>query len=52
MSDLEERLTKLIAGPRASSADASLKEKIRSEVAEGMEEDPARIQSCASRWKR
>ena len=35
--DLEERLTKLIAWTKAILAEASLKEKIRSDVAEGME---------------
>src|ERR1700716_3162476 len=35
--DLEERLTKLIAWTKAVLAEASLKEKIRSDVAEGME---------------
>jgi ATP-dependent Lon protease len=35
--DLEERLTMLITWTKAVLADASLKEKIRSEVAEGME---------------
>ncbi len=35
--DLEERLTKLIAWTRQILADASLKEKIRTDVAEGME---------------
>src|SRR5881392_1853364 len=37
MNDLEERLTKLIGWTKAILADASLKEKIRSEVADGME---------------
>jgi len=37
MTDLEERLTTLIKWTKAILADASLKEKIRSEVAEGME---------------
>src|SRR5205807_3878913 len=35
--DLEERLTKLIDWTKQVLADASLKEKIRSDVAEGME---------------
>src|SRR5437879_2852403 len=35
--DLEERLTKLIGWTKQVLADASLKEKIRSDVAEGME---------------
>ena len=35
--DLEERLTKLIGWTKQILADASLKEKIRSDVAEGME---------------
>jgi ATP-dependent Lon protease len=35
--DLEERLTKLIAWTKQILADASLKEKIRSDVSEGME---------------
>jgi ATP-dependent Lon protease len=35
--DLEERLTLLIKWTRSTLADASLKEKIRSDVAEGME---------------
>ncbi|MDQ6878082.1 MAG: endopeptidase La [Candidatus Dormibacteraeota bacterium] len=35
--DLEERLTKLIGWTRQILADASLKEKIRSDVSEGME---------------
>jgi ATP-dependent Lon protease len=35
--DLEERLTKLIAWTKQILADASLKERIRSDVAEGME---------------
>jgi ATP-dependent Lon protease len=35
--DLEERLTKLISWMKQILADASLKEKIRSDVAEGME---------------
>jgi ATP-dependent Lon protease len=35
--DLEERLTKLISWTKAVLAEASLKEKIRSDVAEGME---------------
>src|SRR5213080_2672984 len=35
--DVEERLTKLIDWNKAILADASLKEKIRSDVAEGME---------------
>ena len=35
--DLEERLTKLISWTKAILAEASLKEKIRSDVAEGME---------------
>ena len=35
--DLEERLTKLIGWTRQILADASLKEKIRTDVAEGME---------------
>src|SRR6266516_4484810 len=37
MTDLEERLTKLISWTKGILADASLKEKIRSDVAEGME---------------
>jgi len=37
MTDLEDRLTTLIKWTKAILADASLKEKIRSEVAEGME---------------
>src|SRR5881396_2318637 len=37
MVDLEERLTKLIGWTKGILADASLKEKIRSDVAEGME---------------
>src|SRR5207253_424219 len=37
MTDLEERLTKLIGWTKGILADASLKEKIRSDVAEGME---------------
>jgi len=37
MTDLEERLTKLIKWTKGILADASLKEKIRSDVAEGME---------------
>src|SRR5262245_42180030 len=37
MNDLEERLSTLIKWTKAILADASLKEKIRSEVAEGME---------------
>jgi ATP-dependent Lon protease len=37
MADLEERLSTLIKWTKAILADASLKEKIRSEVAEGME---------------
>src|SRR5467141_1276167 len=36
-ADLEERLTKLIGWTKGILADASLKEKIRSDVAEGME---------------
>jgi ATP-dependent Lon protease len=36
-ADLEERLTKLITWTKGILADASLKEKIRSDVAEGME---------------
>src|ERR1700686_1244978 len=35
--DLEERLTKLIGWTKQILADASLKEKIRTDVAEGME---------------
>src|SRR2546428_11317327 len=38
MTDLEERLTKLIGWTKGILADASLKEKIRSDVAEGIEE--------------
>ncbi|HYU63652.1 MAG TPA: endopeptidase La [Verrucomicrobiae bacterium] len=37
MTDLEARLTKLIGWTKGILAEASLKEKIRSEVAEGME---------------
>ncbi len=37
MADLEARLTKLIGWTKGILADASLKEKIRSDVAEGME---------------
>ncbi len=37
MTDLEERLAKLIGWTKGILADASLKEKIRSDVAEGME---------------
>src|SRR6184192_3555940 len=37
MTDLEERLTTLIGWTKAILAEASLKEKIRSEVTEGME---------------
>jgi len=37
MTDLEARLTKLIGWTKGILADASLKEKIRSDVAEGME---------------
>src|SRR3989442_880501 len=37
MTDLEERLAKLITWTKGILADASLKEKIRSDVAEGME---------------
>ena len=37
MTDLEERLSKLIGWTKGILADASLKEKIRSDVAEGME---------------
>src|SRR6184192_1879931 len=37
MTDLEERLTKLIDWTKGILAEASLKEKIRSDVAEGME---------------
>ncbi len=37
MNDLEERLTKLIDWTKGILAEASLKEKIRSDVAEGME---------------
>src|SRR2546422_6023425 len=37
MVDLEERLTRLIGWTKGILAEASLKEKIRSEVAEGME---------------
>src|SRR5256712_5278322 len=37
MTDLEERLSRLIGWTKSILADASLKEKIRSDVAEGME---------------
>src|SRR5438067_6984312 len=37
MTDLEERLSKLIGWTKGILADASLKEKIRSDVADGME---------------